>query len=329
MKGSDIEQGQLSLAKQTAAQQQTLTRWPQSNRAMFAYICILVFCFWFFLPGLTCLAQAGFGIVYWAIKSPAQWAAPLARDQLQSELVVPKILHHTWKNREIPEKWAAAQKSCKDLHPEYEFKLWTDADAVHFIEEHYPWFLPTFLAYPYQIQRVDSIRYFILYHYGGIYMDLDMGCRKRIDFMRQYNFTAPLTYPGGVSNDVIAAVPGDAYLHQVISNLRYWNKWMVIKYIQVMFSAGPMFLTTQYSLYRNKAGIAVIPPALYGKYDLSGDPYFYHLHGSSWHEGDAAFVFWLDKYKMLLISAGIILAATIFCGYWVRILLSRQKTRTG
>jgi hypothetical protein len=45
--------------------------------------------------------------------------------------------------------------------------------ARTFIATHYPWFLETFEGYKYPIQRADSIRYFVLYHYGGIYIDLD------------------------------------------------------------------------------------------------------------------------------------------------------------
>lgn len=37
----------------------------------------------------------------------------------------------------------------------------------------YPWFLETFDSYPYPIQRADAIRYFVLHHFGGIYIDLD------------------------------------------------------------------------------------------------------------------------------------------------------------
>ncbi len=105
--------------------------------------------------------------------------------------------------------------------------------AAAVLQKHFPDFLPTYLAYPYQIQRADAIRYFILYHHGGVYIDLDMGCRKRLDFLRQYNFTAPLTHPGGISNDVMAAVPGDAYLERALGQLKTWNRWMLIKYVQV------------------------------------------------------------------------------------------------
>lgn len=37
----------------------------------------------------------------------------------------------------------------------------------------YPWFLETFDTYRFPIQRADAIRYFILAHYGGVYIDLD------------------------------------------------------------------------------------------------------------------------------------------------------------
>ena len=173
-------------------------------------------------------------------------------------------------------------------------------------QEHYPWFLPTYWSYPYAIQRVDAVRLFILHRLGGIYIDLDMGCSARLDFLRTANFTAPLTNPVGISNDIMAAVPGAPFLTSAIHHLRRWNKWMVIKYVQVMFSTGPMFLTVQYALASAalRQGVAVIPAPVYGKYDTSGSPALYHLHGSSWHAGDAALVFWAERHMVLLIALG-------------------------
>ena len=52
-------------------------------------------------------------------------------------------------------------------------QLWTDKKAREFIADEYPWFLETFDGYPYPIQRADAIRYFVLHHFGGIYIDLD------------------------------------------------------------------------------------------------------------------------------------------------------------
>jgi hypothetical protein len=36
---------------------------------------------------------------------------------------VPKLLHQTWKDESIPEKWRAASDACKALHPDYVYKV--------------------------------------------------------------------------------------------------------------------------------------------------------------------------------------------------------------
>ena len=59
------------------------------------------------------------------------------------------------------------------MHEDYEYKLWTDAGSREFIATEYPWFLDSFDNYDYPIQRADAIRYFVLAHFGGIYIDLD------------------------------------------------------------------------------------------------------------------------------------------------------------
>ena len=75
--------------------------------------------------------------------------------------------------------------------------LWTDESAHQFMETHYPSFLQMYDSYKYNIQRADSIRYFLLHHFGGIYMDLDIGCRRRIDSLIQgdWEVILPLTKP--------------------------------------------------------------------------------------------------------------------------------------
>jgi mannosyltransferase OCH1-like enzyme len=80
--------------------------------------------------------------------------------------------------------------------------LWTDGLARDFVEQNYPAFLQTFDSYKYPIQRADSIRYFVLNHFGGIYMDLDIGCRRRMDSLLQgdWEVILPITKPVSQSN---------------------------------------------------------------------------------------------------------------------------------
>ena len=86
---------------------------------------------------------------------------------------VPLLFHQMWKSERIPAKWRSAHEGCMALNSEYELILWTDEMIYNFIYRYYPWFYRIFLSYPYQIQRVDVARYFILYHYGGVYLDVD------------------------------------------------------------------------------------------------------------------------------------------------------------
>lgn len=173
-----------------------------------------------------------------------------------------------------------------------EYKLWSDNSSREFIADHYPWFLPTFDSYPYPIQRADVIRYFVLHHYGGVYMDLDIGCKKKMDPLLYFPVVLPATIPVGVSNDLMLAEKGHPFMDLVIHNLVTFNHQYGTNYPTVMFSTGPMFLSAQYGLYpRDEAAehgrrVRILPRRWYGKnapVEEMGDSFFIHFYGSSWH----------------------------------------------
>jgi len=94
---------------------------------------------------------------------------------------IPKLLHQTWKEAKVPAKLEACQKTWQQNHPSWEYTLWTDEDLRNLIEQEFSWFLPYYDAYPHNIQRVDAARYFIMYHFGGVYADLDMQSLTPLD----------------------------------------------------------------------------------------------------------------------------------------------------
>lgn len=97
----------------------------------------------------------------------------------EEKYLIPSIIHQTWKNTTIPEHWKEAVNSWKNLTTfNFTYYLWTDEKNREFLKENFPWFLKTYDSYPYHIQRVDSIRLFLLYKYGGIYADMDIGRKK-------------------------------------------------------------------------------------------------------------------------------------------------------
>ncbi|WP_432328248.1 glycosyltransferase family 32 protein [Mucilaginibacter sp. P25] len=93
---------------------------------------------------------------------------------------IPQIIHQTWKTSDIPASLQSLSQSWKSKHPNWEYKLWTDEMNRNFIVENFPEFLAIYGSYEYNIERVDSVRYFILYHYGGLLVDLDFECLKDV-----------------------------------------------------------------------------------------------------------------------------------------------------
>ena len=56
----------------------------------------------------------------------------------------------------------------------YEYKLWNLSSANEFIETYYPFYM-SFMKkkWKFEIIKCDFFRYLLMYHYGGLYIDLD------------------------------------------------------------------------------------------------------------------------------------------------------------
>lgn len=225
-----------------------------------------------------------------------------------------------------------------DDHSEY--ILWTDASSREFIATHYSWFLPTFDAYTYPIQRADAIRYFVLYHFGGVYLDLDVGCLRSLDPLLIYPVILPKTIPVGISNDLMFAEKGHPFMEQTIHNLVTFDHSYLLNYPTVMFSTGPMFLSAQFGLYTAShpptpehpgGDVRVLPKSLYGKNAKPGEAphaFFSHHYGSSWHADDAAFITFLGTWGKALMWVGlIILVAGIIRLVWQKKLKGQAGER--
>jgi mannosyltransferase OCH1-like enzyme len=120
--------------------------------------------------------------------------------------VIPKIIHqvyHDWRKTGMPEDWEQLRQSCIEKNKDWEYvvsfhnssrvltlfiftflflvkgryakytQLWDETSSRNFLVTRFPWFLKTYDGYRYPVQRVDSVRYFLLRHFGGIYLDLD------------------------------------------------------------------------------------------------------------------------------------------------------------
>lgn len=120
--------------------------------------------------------------------------------------------------------------------------MWSDEDIEEFMKTKYPKFYPTFKAYDKNIERIDVVRYFILYEFGGIYADMDYECVQ--------NFESLLP-PGKVSigtptnwqkfqNALMASPPKHPFWHYVFAELLAYKDYHIDDlYMLVMNQTGP------------------------------------------------------------------------------------------
>jgi hypothetical protein len=87
---------------------------------------------------------------------------------------IPKVIHQSWKDKNVPEIFKSWQAKWQQYHPDWEYHLWTDDDNRELVKKHYPHFLSTYDSFPMGVMRADSARYMYMHLYGGLYADLDM-----------------------------------------------------------------------------------------------------------------------------------------------------------
>ena len=114
----------------------------------------------------------------------------------QKDPKIPKIIHQIWiGDREIPTILKEYQQSWIEHHPDWEYRLWGNDDLESYIFLNKD--LESLFKGPLTLgERVDILRYDILYQYGGIYADFDCVCLKSFDpFVHRYDFVVGVSHP--------------------------------------------------------------------------------------------------------------------------------------
>ncbi len=89
-------------------------------------------------------------------------------------MFIPKVVHFTWKTKTLTRFAQRIWREWEKTHPDWELRLWDDADIRALVEQDYPQHLATFDSYPSGIYRADAFRFFVLHRFGGVYADLDV-----------------------------------------------------------------------------------------------------------------------------------------------------------
>ncbi|CAF4721907.1 unnamed protein product [Rotaria sp. Silwood2] len=154
--------------------------------------CLLILLIILFRGHFICLI--GFLNCYltWPFTSPVHIKIDLLNLSIKpgEHEYIPRRMHHILLgplSSSPPSSWISARNSCIELHSNFEkHYYWTDNNSKEFLENNYPWFLKTWNSYKTNVQKADSLRYFLLHYYGGIFLDMDLYCLHKLDGLFHY-----------------------------------------------------------------------------------------------------------------------------------------------
>jgi len=114
----------------------------------------------------------------------------LSKVMPKKEPKIPKIIHVVWLNGKIddpsvPQELKKYIVTWIQKHPDWEFRLWTDAEVAQITLDNQDLYDDTINFGV----KSDILKYEIVYRYGGVYVDTDFECLRPLDILHHcYDF---------------------------------------------------------------------------------------------------------------------------------------------
>ena len=179
---------------------------------------------------------------------------------------IPKLIHRSWKTSHVPSAYNKLLQNCKQTHPDWLSIVWSDEDNLELIRREYPQYLYMYQRMQLNIERADFSRLLYMYHYGGLYVDLDVDCIKNSDELIKDKI-------------IVLGKMGEDFPHNIPNAIMYSRKkhnfWLfVINLVTIRMrdntgaeaTTGPVVLKDAYELYKtySKDIYVTEPGTLYG-----------------------------------------------------------------
>ncbi|CAI0652221.1 unnamed protein product [Colletotrichum noveboracense] len=217
-------------------------------------------------------------------------------DDSHFDTTIPNTIHQIWKTTDVSTYPARASREYwkSMFEPRgYQVKIWTDDDILSLIKSKYSWLLPTYETYDHNIQRADLARLVVIHAEGGIYADLDVHprsveatmCLQHLGLQAVF---APTGGAAGLSNHFFMAEKGSDFLMWSLQEAKRrggsTSKRILLPYLRVFWSTGPLMLTAAYRQYMWMYGTNQPRVALLSESHVR--TVVGHAAGRSWHGSD-------------------------------------------
>lgn len=189
---------------------------------------------------------------------------------------IPKIIHQIWVgDKPLPSKYKERSETWKKFHPDWEYKLWTDKEVEELTD--FP-FKNLFYETPSFGARSDILRYWILYEYGGLYIDTDFECLKSFDEFRKFSFVISIGYSSVVElyTGLIMSTPKHFILQKILDNLKGVSSTQI--HFDILSATGTYFVTNCFFnvVKGHEQDIVAMPTEYFypypNKYQVEGKP---------------------------------------------------------
>lgn len=127
---------------------------------------------------------------------------------------IPRIIHQIWLGGPVPTEVQGWMESWKRHHPDWEYRLWTDANIPTMDND------SQYNAASAYAVKADLARVEILRLHGGVYVDADYECFRPIDPLIASNSVVVLSEgDGSITNSLVATVPAHPLLEKLVSEM--------------------------------------------------------------------------------------------------------------
>ncbi len=145
--------------------------------------------------------------------------------QRSQEPKIAKIIHQIWVgSKPVPEALIKLAKTWRDFHPDWEYKLWTNDMVVEIISKFSLEHQKLYFSLEDPRFKADLLRYYILYLYGGLYVDGDFKCLASFSELHHcYDFYVGISSHTAreiINNALIGSAKGHPLLKNIIDGIK-------------------------------------------------------------------------------------------------------------
>lgn len=220
-------------------------------------------------------------------------------------LKIPKIVHQVWFNfkdtpdgRDIGRHNEELRERLRAKNPKYALILWREEDADALFKKYFPQYYSTYLFLEPTIRKVDYVRFFILFKYGGIYLDMDyFVLRSFDDYFNDYPqykdsdvVLSRSCYGPWITNSIMMSRPACKFWQFCYEQSKHGTLipwWGTLQnHVETACTTGPHFMTVAYENYL-KIGcgvekITIEEPPLFVAQQFKDAVYTWHEGHTSW-----------------------------------------------